>query len=166
MGRAGGYSLSSHTPVNTSHKLRGKDWSVGASLFLESGAWLSLCYNNPWQILQAYLADPFLILLYLVKGAIHILRRNALKRPAIVLYSQPVGAVLWSPWDQRGPHQTEHLENFHLGCKKLLSLPISQLLTLEAKVRIHGQNIYWCNGWVLQGLPWGLLISPLKIAYL
>lgn len=60
MGRAGGYNPSSHVPLNTSHKLMGEDQGMGASLFLESGVWLALCYNNPCQFLQAYLKNSVL----------------------------------------------------------------------------------------------------------
>lgn len=56
-----------------------------------------------------------LSLLCIVKEAIRILRRNALKCPAVVPY---------------------------LGCKNPTSLPFDQLLILEAKVRTHGHNIY------------------------
>lgn len=95
----------------------------------------------------------------ILKCSLHFKRRHTYSKEKCFkiphYHSQHLGAVsMGTGW----PQPDWALWKFPLGLQECSSLPqsSSQLPSLEAKIRICGQNIYWCNGCVLQGLCWGL----------
>lgn len=64
-------------------------------------------------------------------------------------YSQHLGANVLGAWEAPTRLSTLEISTFFV---RIFVPAFVQLPSLEAKVRIQGQNIYLCNAWVLQGL--------------